>query len=156
MKHLGNIKKAVGATHAKKRIGRGPGSGHGGTATRGHNGQKSRAGATIRPGFEGGQMPMNRRLPKFGFTNINRVDYQEVNVSRLQELVEDKKLNASSIVNTELLYNLGAIRKKNVPFKVLGNGEIKTALNIIADKFTKSAQQKIEDAGGTIKTIGGE
>jgi len=154
MKHLGNISKAAGATHAKKRIGRGPGSGHGGTATRGHNGQKSRAGAKIRPGFEGGQMPMNRRLPKFGFTNRFRVDYQEVNVCRLQELVESNKLNASSNVDMQLLYELGVLRKKNVPLKVLGNGEIKTALNITADKFSKIAQQKIEAVGGSVRING--
>ena len=154
MKHLGNINKAVGATHSKKRIGRGPGSGHGGTSTRGHNGQKSRAGATIRAGFEGGQMPMNRRLPKFGFTNKFRVDYQEVNVSRLQELAEKNKFRGSSNVDANLLYELGVLRKKNIPFKVLGNGDIKTALNIVADKFSKIAQEKIEAAGGTIKING--
>lgn len=154
MKHLGNIKKAVGSTHAKKRIGRGQGSGYGGTSTRGHNGQKSRAGASVRPGFEGGQMPMNRRLPKFGFTNRFRVDYQEVNVGYIQELIESNRINIDNVVDATMLYNLGVLRKKDIPFKVLGNGEIKSALNIIADKFSKSAQEKIEAAGGTVKLNG--
>ena len=92
MKHPGNLKKAAGATHRNKRVGRGAGSGHGGTSGRGANGQKSRAGSTVRVGFEGGQMPMNRRLPKFGFTNRFRVDYQEVNICRLEELVAQNKI----------------------------------------------------------------
>jgi len=154
MKHLGNIKKAVGSTHAKKRIGRGQGSGYGGTSTKGHNGQKSRSGTRVRVGFEGGQMPMNRRLPKFGFTNIFRIDYQEVNVGRLQELIDNNKLNPSTTVDLDLLYSLGVVRKKNVPYKILGNGEIKSALNITVDKISKIAQQKIEAAGGTVNLNG--
>jgi large subunit ribosomal protein L15 len=155
MKHPGNLKKAAGATHKNKRVGRGAGSGHGKTSGKGHNGQKSRSGTTVRIGFEGGQMPMNRRLPKFGFTNRFRIDYQEVNVGRLQELVTQNKINTANTINAELLYTLGVLRKKGIPYKVLGNGEIKSALNIVADKITKSADEKIKAAGGTI-TISGE
>ena len=151
MKSLGNIKKASGSTHSKKRIGRGAGSGHGGTATRGHNGQKARSGSTVRIGFEGGQMPMNRRLPKFGFTNRFRIDYQEINVGRLSELLEKGKIKSKQIDAT-LLFELGILRKKNIPYKVLGNGDIKTAVNITADGFSQSAKTKIEAVGGTIKT----
>ena len=152
MKHPGNLKKSAGATHSKKRVGRGAGSGHGGTAGKGNNGQKARAGTTVRIGFEGGQMPMNRRLPKFGFTNRFRIEYQEVNVGRLQELVTQNKINTSNTINAEMLRSLGVLRKKDVPFKVLGNGEIKSALTIIADKVTKSASEKIKAAGGSITT----
>jgi large subunit ribosomal protein L15 len=150
MKHPGNLKKAAGATHSNKRVGRGAGSGYGGTSGRGANGQKSRSGSHIRVGFEGGQMPMNRRLPKFGFTNRFRVDYQEVNVGRLQELVIQNKINTSTTINAELLYSLGVLRKKGVPYKVLGNGELKFALNIVADKVTKSADEKIKSVGGSV------
>lgn len=154
MKHLGNIKKAVGATHSKKRIGRGPGSGYGGTSTRGHNGQKSRAGSKVRSGFEGGQMPMNRRLPKFGFTNRFRVDYQELNVGRLQEMIDANKLDTSLVIDASVLFDMKVLRKKNIPFKVLGNGDIRTSLNISADSFSKTAKEKIEAVGGTIKLNG--
>jgi large subunit ribosomal protein L15 len=154
MKHLGNIKKAAGATHSKKRIGRGPGSGHGGTSTRGYNGQKSRSGSHIRPGFEGGQMPMNRRLPKFGFFNRNRVEYQEVNVGRLQDLIDKNKINSNTAITAELLYDLNVLRKKDIPYKILGNGEIKVAVNITADKVSKIAEEKIRAAGGTITLNG--
>ena len=150
MKHPGNLKKSAGATHSNKRVGRGAGSGHGGTAGRGANGQKSRAGAKIRIGFEGGQMPMNRRLPKFGFTNRFRTEYQEVNVGRLQELVTQNKIKPSNTINAEFLYSIGVLRKKSVPYKVLGNGELKSALKIIADKVTKSADEKIKAAGGSV------
>ncbi len=150
MKHPGNLKKSAGATHKDKRVGRGAGSGHGGTAGKGANGQKSRSGAKIRPGFEGGQMPMNRRLPKFGFTNRFRIEYQEVNVGRLQELVTQNKINASNTINAELLYSVSVLRKKNMPYKVLGNGELKSALTIEADKVTKSADEKIKAAGGSV------
>ena len=150
MKHPGNLKKAAGATRKNKRVGRGAGSGHGGTAGKGANGQKARSGTRVRVGFEGGQMPMNRRLPKFGFTNRFRLEYQEVNVGRLQELVLQNKINTSNTINAELLYSLGVLRKKSIPYKVLGNGELKSALIIIADKVTKSAEEKIKAAGGSI------
>jgi large subunit ribosomal protein L15 len=153
MKHPGNIQKAAGATHKRKRVGRGAGSGHAGTAGRGHNGQKSRSGAHIRVGFEGGQMPKNRRLPKFGFTNHFRVDFQEVNVGRLQELLDNGKITSSTTINAELLYNLSVLRKKDIPYKVLGNGELKQAITIVANAATKTANEKITAAGGNISII---
>ena len=146
MKHIGNLFKAEGSTHSKKRIGRGPGSGHGGTSTRGHKGQKSRAGAKIPRFFEGGQMPMNRRLPKFGFDNPFRVDYQTVNVGTLQELAENNKIQDK--VDFNILMELGVISKSRMPLKILGNGELKASLEVIADKFSNSAKEKIESAGG--------
>lgn len=148
MKHIGNLSYATGAVSKKKRIARGTGSGHGGTATRGHKGQKSRSGAKIRPGFEGGQMPMNRRLPKFGFHNPFRTEYQSVNVGTLQILADNNKID--STVDFDTLYNLGIINNKRKPLKILGNGEINIALNIIAHGFSQSAKEKIETAGGTV------
>lgn len=148
MKHIGNLVKANGATHSKKRVGRGAGSGHGGTSTRGQNGQKSRAGASIRAGFEGGQMPMNRRLPKFGFKNRFRTEYQTINVGKIQELIDSK--NIGTTIDAVLLYESGVLRKKTMPFKVLGNGDLSVAINIVADGFTDSAREKIEKLGGKV------
>jgi len=153
MKHIGNIKPAEGSKHKKKRIGRGPGSGHGGTATRGHKGQKSRSGATVGRGFEGGQMPLNRRVPKFGFKNVNRIEYQVVNLSTLQELFENNKIENNS-VNFDTLISLGVIHKKRQKLKILGNGELKAALNITAHHFSETAKSKIESAGGTVVVNG--
>ena len=149
MKHIGNLKYAEGSKHKKKRIGRGQGSGHGGTSTRGHKGQKSRSGYSRVFAFEGGQMPLNRRLPKFGFNNRFRVEYQVVNVSRLQTLVDLKKIKDNKI-NFDILYNLGVLSKKDVPVKILGNGEISASLNVEAHRFSESAIKKIESAGGTV------
>ncbi len=149
MKHIGNLSYAEGAKKKSKRIGRGPGSGHGGTSTRGHKGQKSRSGAKISRFTEGGQMPINRRLPKFGFFNRFRVEYQIVNVSTLQELV-DKNLIQDNIVDFNSLLDLGVINKKTLPLKILGNGELNVALNVTAHKFSESAKQKIETVGGTV------
>ncbi len=148
MKHIGNLKYSEGAKKKKKRIARGPGSGHGGTATRGHKGQKSRSGAKIRIGFEGGQMPINRRLPKFGFTNRFKKEYQIVKLSQIQYLI-DKNLLNDNIVNAETLYQLGLIKKADVPVKILGNGEINKSLQFTANFFSKTAKEKIESAGGT-------
>lgn len=148
MKHIGNLSYAEGAKKKTKRIGRGQGSGHGGTSTRGHKGQKSRSGAKISRFKEGGQMPINRRLPKFGFFNRFRTEYQTVNVSRLQELVDLNLLDAGD-VSFESLYNLGVIKKSTLPLKILGNGELKVALKVSAHGFSGSAIQKIESAGGT-------
>lgn len=149
MKHIGNLTYAEGAKKKRKRIGRGQGSGHGGTSTRGHNGQKARSGAKISRFKEGGQMPINRRLPKFGFFNRFRVEYQTVNVSRLQELVDINAFENNS-VNFESLYNLGVIKKRNLPLKILGNGEINASLSVEAHSFSESAKNKIESAGGTV------
>lgn len=149
---LSNLKYKEGSKKKRKRIGRGQGSGHGGTATRGHKGQGSRSGVSYRPWFEGGQMPLVRRVPKFGFTNIFKKEYQVVNVNRLEELASAGKL-PDGIVNPEILYKVGAISKKSVPVKILGNGELKTKLEVSAHSFSTSAIEKIKSAGGKSITI---
>ncbi|MGA2297907.1 MAG: 50S ribosomal protein L15 [FCB group bacterium] len=149
MKHIGNLSYAAGARHKKKRIGRGQGSGHGGTSTQGNNGQQARSGTTVRRGFEGGQMPLNRRLPKFGFFNRNRVEFQVVNVGKLQELFDKNKFDDNK-VSFDILYGLGVLSKKGLPLKILGNGELKASLIVEAHNFSVSAKQKIETAGGTV------
>lgn len=149
MKHIGNLKYSDGAKKNKKRIARGPGSGHGGTSTRGHKGQKSRSGAKVRRGFEGGQMPMNRRLPKFGFTNRFKKDYQIVNIYKLQELI-DNNIIEDSIINPDILFSVGVIKKLDIPVKILGNGDLSKALNVTAHLFSKAAKEKIESAGGSV------
>lgn len=148
MKHIGNLSYADGAKHKDKRIGRGPGSGHGGTATRGHKGAQSRRNYKTKRGFEGGQMPLHRRLPKFGFMNRFRVEYQIVNLGRIQELVEEGLIIDK--VNFEVLFDLGAINKKDAPLKILGNGELKAKLAFEAHSFSDTAKQKIESVGGTV------
>ncbi|MEM1269042.1 MAG: 50S ribosomal protein L15 [Bacteroidota bacterium] len=143
---LSKLSPAKGATKNRKRIGRGAGS-RGGTSTKGHKGQKSRSGASIPAWFEGGQMPLVRRIPKFGFTNRNRVEYRPLNVSQLAALVEAGKLSADGIT-PEALIEAGVIKKKD-RVKVLGNGDLSAALTVTAHKFSKSARTKIEAAGGT-------
>lgn len=152
-KHIGNLSPAPGSRHKKKRIGRGAGSGHGGTSTRGHKGHQSRSGFSQSPGFEGGQMSLKRRTPKFGFTNIDRIEYQEVNVSTLQRL-SDSKMLKGGIVNPAVLLDLGVIRKRSLPVKVLGHGDISSALKVTVDKISESAKQKIESAGGEVTVNG--
>ncbi|MBI5475825.1 MAG: 50S ribosomal protein L15 [Ignavibacteriales bacterium] len=147
---LHNLAYAPGSKKRIKRIARGQGSGHGGTATRGHKGEGARSGTHYRPWFEGGQMPLIRRVPKFGFTNVLRVEYQKVNVSQLQELAPKFK---DGKVTPEAMYTVGAISKKSKPVKVLGDGEIKTKLEITAHSFSKTAVQKIEAAGGKAITL---
>jgi len=146
---LSNLKFAEGSRKSRKRVGRGSGSGHGKTATRGMNGQLSRSGAKKRAWFEGGQMPLSRRIPKFGFTNIFKVNYQVVNIQDLQKLADSKE----KIVNTEILKKYGLVKKEDQPVKILGSGEIKAKLQVEANAFSKSAQLKIESAGGSIKKI---
>ena len=141
---LETIAPAKGATHARKRIGRGEGSGHGGTSTRGMNGAGQRSGYSHKIGFEGGQMPIQRRMPKFGFKNPTRVEFKAVNVASLEALAA--KLNVQEI-DVETIKSAG-LAGKNDFVKVLGNGEIKTALTLSADAFSKSAIAKIEAAGG--------
>ena len=149
---LSNLSPINGSVNAKKkRIGRGQGSGKGGTATRGHKGAKSRSGYSKKLGFEGGQMPLQRRIPKFGFKNINRVEYQAVNLKVLQSLFDNKKIKKSNVNISDLIKN--GLVSKNDLVKILGSGELKTALNIEAHKFSKSAQYKIEKSGGKIKII---
>ncbi len=143
---LNNLKPANGSIKSRKRIGRGQGSGGGGTATRGHKGQKSRSGYSRKVGFEGGQMPLQRRVPKFGFKNINRVEYKAVNLSTIQELVTSAKLKKVSI---EDLLNAGLISKRDL-VKVLGNGSLTSKLTIEAHAFSKSAEETIASLGGTV------
>jgi len=141
------LKPTPGSRKNRKRVGRGPGSGSGKTSGRGENGQKSRSGYSRKRGFEGGQMPLKRRVPKRGFTNIFRVEYRTVNVDRLNELP------AGSEVTPEFLQKLGLLRKGKSPVKVLGNGELTIALTVRAHKYTGSAVQKIEAAGGKAEVI---
>ncbi|MBR9847210.1 MAG: 50S ribosomal protein L15 [Algicola sp.] len=148
---LSNLKPAEGSTKNQgKRIGRGQGSGKGGTATRGHKGAKSRSGYSKKLGFEGGQMPLQRRVPKFGFTNINRVEFQGVNLDTLQQLVDDKKIKDA--VDFQTLVELG-LAGKNDLVKILGRGELKSKLKVSAHKFTASAKAAIEAAGGEAVTL---
>lgn len=147
--NLNNIQPASGATHNSKRIGRGQGSGKGGTSTKGHKGQKSRAGYSQKIGFEGGQMPLQRRLPKFGFNNISRKEYRGINLDTIQALVDAKNL---SEVTKEVLVQNG-LSSKNDLVKILGRGELKSAVSISAHKFTKSAEEAISKAGGKAITL---
>ncbi|HEX7996799.1 MAG TPA: 50S ribosomal protein L15 [Pyrinomonadaceae bacterium] len=140
---LNNIRAPKGATHKKKRVGRGPGSGLGKTAGRGNKGQKSRSGYSAKIGFEGGQMPLHRRLPKRGFTNIFKKEWIEVSLAAL-----DRSFEANDEVTPELLHERGLIKKAKRDVVVLGTGEISKALRISAHRFTKSAREKIEQAGG--------
>jgi large subunit ribosomal protein L15 len=144
---LSNLTPAKGSRRKTKRIGRGQGSGHGGTATKGHKGARSRSGHKFKMWFEGGQMPLTRRVPKFGFTSRNRTELQIVNVETLGILVEKKKL-AGGVVTPEILYKTGTIAKKNVPVKILGDGDLKVKLEVTAHAFSRSALTKIEAAGG--------
>ncbi|OSY88458.1 50S ribosomal protein L15 [Tenacibaculum holothuriorum] len=147
---LHNLKPAAGSTKSGKRIARGEGSGHGGTSTRGHKGAKSRSGYSRKIGFEGGQMPLQRRVPKFGFTNINRKEYVGVNLDTLQSLVDNGKI--TDTVNLEVLVE-NRLARKNDLVKVLGRGELKAKLNITVHKFTASAKSAIEAAGGEAVTL---
>ena len=147
---LHNLTPAEGSVKKEKRIARGEGSGKGGTSTRGHNGQKSRSGYSKKIGFEGGQMPLQRRVPKFGFTNINRKEYQGINLDKLQSLVDNGVI--TDTVNFEILVANG-LATKNELVKILGNGELKTKLNITAHKYSASAKAAIEAVGGEAVTL---
>jgi large subunit ribosomal protein L15 len=149
---LSNLKPAAGSRKKRKRIGRGQGSGHGGTSTRGHKGAGSRSGTRYRAWFEGGQMPLVRRIPKRGFHSPFKVVYQVVNVGTLEKLAADGKVG-SAAVTPEVLAKHGAVRKVTGLVKVLGTGELKAKLEVSAHAFSKSAVQKIEAAGGTVHTI---
>jgi len=149
---LSNLKPAAGSRKNRKRIGRGQGSGHGGTSTRGHKGAGSRSGTRYRAWFEGGQMPLVRRIPKRGFHSPFRITFQVVNVDALQKLAADGKV-ANGVITPEVLVKLGVVKKGSLPVKVLGTGELKVKLEVAAHAFSKSAVQKIETAGGTVQTI---
>lgn len=152
MNHLGNLHPAEGSRKNRKRIGRGQGSGKGGTSTRGHKGAGARSGTKNKLGFEGGQMPLYRRIPKFGFKNYNRVEYIPINVERLEDLVTKGKIT-DGVITPEKLHELGIVARKRDRVKVLGNGDLKSKLSISAHAFSKSAIQKIEAVGGTAQTI---
>ncbi len=145
---LNNLHPAPGSTHKKKRVGRGPGSGLGKTAGRGHKGQKSRSGYSSRPGFEGGQMPLQRRLPKRGFTNIFKKQWIEISLAKIEE-----NFNSGDEVTPEVLHERGLIKKAKHDLVILGNGEFSKSLNISAHRFTKTAREKIEKAGGSATQI---
>src|SRR5512134_281537 len=147
---LSNLRPPKGAKHPRKRVGRGPGSGHGKTASRGSKGAKSRSGFRFRRGFEGGQMPLHRRVPKRGFHNPFRVEYAVVNLDAIAQTFE-----AGTVVTPELLRDRGLLRGRMAPVKVLGRGEIGHALTVQAHKFSGSASQKITAAGGTADVIAG-
>jgi len=143
---LSNLKPAANSTKSEKRIGRGEGSGHGGTATRGHKGAKSRSGYSRKIGFEGGQMPLQRRVPKYGFTNINRKAYKGINLSTIETLAAAKGLTT---IDVEALVEAGLV-KKNCLVKILGNGELTKKLEVKAHAFSKSAKEAIESLEGTV------
>ncbi len=147
---LHNLRPAKGSTHLSKRIGRGQGSGKGGTATRGHNGAKSRSGYSRKLGFEGGQMPLQRRVPKFGFTNINRKEYQGVNLDILQALADSGKIKDT--VDMDILI-ANRLARKTEMVKILGRGKLSAKLNITVHKFTATAKEAIEKAGGTVTEL---
>lgn len=147
--NLNNLKPAEGSVKNRKRIGRGTGSGHGGTSTRGHKGAKSRSGYKHKIGFEGGQMPLQRRVPKFGFKNINRVEYKGVNLDTIQKLVE--KANIAE-VNQSVLVEHG-LASKNDNVKILGRGVLKAKVKVTAHAFSASAKAAIEAAGGSVESI---
>lgn len=142
---LNTLKPAMGSTKKRKRIGRGTGSGHGKTATKGHKGQKARSGGSIKAGFEGGQMPLQRRLPKRGFTPLERIEYAVVNLKQLDVF------EAGATVNLETLIAMGLVNRSNVNVKILGNGDIVKSLTVSATKFSQSAKDKIIAAGGTVE-----
>ena len=146
---LNNLQPAAGSIKTRKRIGRGPGSGLGGTSTRGHKGAKSRSGYKTKIGFEGGQMPLQRRLPKFGFTNIKRVEFKAINLSTLEELTSKKNL---SEVSLETLVASGFV-SSNDKVKILGNGAVTKALKVTAHAFSKSAEAAIVAAGGSVEKM---
>ena len=144
---LNNLRPSIGSTKNRKRIGRGTGSGHGKTATKGHKGQKARSGGSIKAGFEGGQMPLQRRLPKRGFTPLDRVVYSLVNISQLDVY------EAGSVIDAMSLVEKGLIKSNRFAVKILGNGDITKSLKVAANKFSQSAKDKIIAAGGSVEEI---
>ena len=148
--NLNSLKPAKGSTKNRKRVGRGEGSGRGGTSTRGHKGAKSRSGYSTKRGFEGGQMPLQRRVPKFGFKNRNRVEYKGINLDTIQELIDERKVTS---INPEVLVDNGLAQKKDL-IKILGRGELKSKIDVVAHGFSATAQSAIEAAGGKAELIG--
>ncbi|NLA61948.1 MAG: 50S ribosomal protein L15 [Bacteroidales bacterium] len=146
--NLSNLRPAVGSTKTRKRIGRGQGSGYGGTSTRGHKGAQSRSGYSRKIGFEGGQMPIQRRLPKFGFTPLKRKEYKVINLDKLQELAD----NNITVVDSEVLIKAGLMSPKHI-VKILGNGTLTAKIEVKAHAFSKTAEEAIKTAGGTVIKI---
>ncbi len=144
---LAHLKYAAKSRKKRKRVGCGEGSGHGGTSTQGHKGQNARSGGGVRPWFEGGQMPLQRRVPKRGFHNLFRTAYQAVNLGDLQRVKKEKH------INPDVLHKYGLIAKKSAPVKILGSGELDIAFEIKAHAFSTSAKEKIEKAGGTVTVL---
>jgi large subunit ribosomal protein L15 len=144
---LNNLRPSIGSTKNRKRIGRGTGSGHGKTATKGHKGQKARSGGSIKAGFEGGQMPLQRRLPKRGFTPFDRIVYSLVNISQLDVF------ESGSVIDVMSLVSKGLIKSNRFAVKILGNGDITKSLKVAANKFSQSAKDKIIAAGGSVEEI---
>jgi large subunit ribosomal protein L15 len=147
--NLHDLTPARGAKKRRKRIGRGPGSGHGKTSTKGHKGLLARSGGGKRPGFEGGQMPLIRRLPKFGFTNPFRTEYAIVNLKSFAEWT------GTETITPQVMVDAGLVKRKKLPIKILGNGDLNKSLVVQAHKFSKSAEAKIQAAGGRVEVIGG-
>jgi len=147
--NLNNIKDNVGSNKNRKRIGRGIGSGTGKTSGKGHKGQKARSGVSIK-GFEGGQMPIHRRLPKRGFNNINKVSFVEINVNRLDKLIDDKIIDPNKTINNKVLMDIGLINSEKSRVKLLANGELKNKINIEISAISSSAKDKVEKVGGSV------
>jgi len=147
--NLNNIKDNVGSNKNRKRIGRGIGSGTGKTSGKGHKGQKARSGVSIK-GFEGGQMPIHRRLPKRGFNNINKVSFVEINVNRLDKLIDDKIIDPNKTINNKILMDIGLINSEKSRVKLLANGELKNKINIEISAISSSAKDKVEKVGGSV------
>ncbi len=150
--NLNSLKPAKGSTKNRKRVGRGEGSGRGGTSTRGHKGAKSRSGYSKKRGFEGGQMPLQRRVPKFGFRNRNRVEYKGINLDTIQELIDNRKVTS---ISPEILVENGLAQKKDL-IKILGRGELKSKISVVAHGFSATAKSAIESAGGKVELVGGK
>ena len=153
LRNLSNLRAPKKANENKKRVGRGMGSGMGKTSTRGHKGQGSRSGSSLMRGFEGGQMPLHRRLPKRGFTNIFRLEFSEINLDRLQDAINSKLLDAKDTVTAETLVKAGVLRRSRAGVRLLGRGEIKAKLNIEVHGASKSAIEAVEKAGGLVKIL---
>lgn len=144
---LNNLRPSIGSTKNRKRIGRGTGSGHGKTATKGHKGQKARSGGSIKAGFEGGQMPLQRRLPKRGFTPIDKIEYSLVNLSQIECFI------AGSVIDLALLVSNGLVKSDRLAVKILGNGDLTKAFKVSANRFSQSAKDKILAAGGSVEEV---
>ena len=149
---LNEIKDNLGSNKSRKRIGRGIGSGTGKTSGKGHKGQKSRSGVSIK-GFEGGQMPIHRRLPKRGFTNINRVNYSELNLDKIQKLIDGKKIDPKKIISYKTLLDLGLVKTKKAKIKLLGKGDINVKIDIEVSTFSQSAKDSVEKIGGSVTIL---